>query len=334
MENMKNMKKGIYIAFLCIVTFNTNAEYTAKVYLDNINFKGENNSTPPTGSPNLIVSEMSTGPFYYSSPNIYRVQNTDNSGEPFNIVRLSATMINQADGQELYSYMSQEMYNPNFTSDVDLHAFYGPDIEFPAEGYIDVNIVFKVIYFDNSWNEITSRNKTDTKSYRLIAPNWTPPSEVNLTMNINAETLFGHNGTDLYYGYTEDTSVYNQVYGSGTGNNFTYRSKDFKLNTIIFVDNRGTGYDCSFLGAIRSNSGRDAAMLYSDTDYNNVSFIQIGPYTHNFISTMNSRPNNDASTQYYVDLGNGYSGSSNICNMLDYLKANPTTNINITLNAD
>lgn len=327
------MKKIIYITLLCLMSFNINANYTAKIYIGDIRIKGEETPPPPPqGTAQLIVSDFSSGPFYYSSPNIYRVQNIDNSGEQFNYLRLSATMINQANGQELYSYMSQEIYNPNFTSDVDLHAFYGPNIEFPVEGYIDVNILFKVMYLDNSWNEIESRNKTETKSYRLIAPNWTPPSEVNLTMNINAETLYGHNGTDLYYGYTEDDSIYNQVYGNGTGNNFTYRGKEFKLNTIIFVDNRGTGYNCNFLGAVRSTSGRDAAMLYSDTDYDNVSFIQIGPYTHNFISSLNSRPNKDSSTQYYVDLGNGYSNSPNICNMLDYLKANPATNINIRLN--
>lgn len=328
------MKKIIYITLLCLMSFNINANYTAKIYLNDINIKMKNEepTLPPTGTPQLIVSEISSGPFYYSSPNIYRVQNIDNSGESFNYLRLGATMISQADGQELYSYMSQEIYNPNFSSEIDLHAFYGPNIEFPPEGYIDVDIIFKVMYLDHSWNEIVSRNKTDTKSYRLIEPNWTPPSEVNLTMNINAETLYGYSGTDLYYGYTEDDSVYNQVYGNATGNNFTYRGKNFKLNTIIFGDNRVNGYNCSFLGAVRATSGRDAAMLSADTDYDNISSIQIGPYIHNFISSFNSRPNNDASTQYYVDLGNGYSDSFEICNMLDYLKSNPNTNINIILN--
>ncbi len=329
------MKKRFCILFLLFISVNVNADYTAKIYIDDIKIKGEGEDlTPPSGTSQLIVTENSASPFYYSSPNIYRIQNIDNSGESFNYLRLSATMINQSDGQELYYYTSQEIYNPNFTSDVDLHAFYGPNIEFPVEGYIDVNVLFKVTYFDNNWNEIASRNKTDTKSYRLIAPNWTPPSEVNLTMNINAVTLYGSNGTDLYYGYTEDTSLYNQVYGSGTGNDFTYRGKNFKLNTLIFVDNRETGNSCSFLGAVRSSSGRDAAMLYSDTDYDNVSFIQIGPYIHNFVSTMLSRGDDDAATQYYVDLGDGYNGYSTICNMLDYLKANPTTDINITLNQE
>lgn len=336
------MNKNLVLVALCLIAANVNAienQYTAKVFLEDIKFKNESAVEPDTGLPSLTVTGESASPYYYSSPNIFKVQNKDNTGESFNYLNVIATLKNQSNSDEYYSYYSDAIYAPNFTTNIDMHAFYGSDIEFPVEGYVDVDAIFKVRYLNNSWQEISSRTKTETKSFRLFAPNWTPPSEINLTMNMSPVIFSGFNGNDLSYGYTEDTTIYGQNYGSATGNDFNYRGKDFKLNSIVFTEN---GSDCTFLAAVRSTSGRDAAMLGTDTSYSysnsaQSSSITVGPYSHEFSSTSYSRVSGDNSTQYYTDFGEAYiipSYSPAICDILNYIKTNPTANINIKLNSD
>ena len=149
-------------------------------------------------------------------------------------------------------------------------------------------------------------------------------------MSINGEKLTSYG--QYSFGYTEDTAVYRTNYGSATGNNFTYRGKNFKLDTLVFNDYRDYGGYCSVKAAVRASSGRDAYMLFETNSHPNPAHLEIGPYSYVMYSNSDSRPQSDYGTQYYVGYGNGYNENSTICGILDFLKSNPSTIVKFIIN--
>jgi len=292
-------------------------------------------STPVEEAPAeeyLTVTPLSSSPYYYSSPNVFRIENVDNSEESYNYLRITVRLVNKENGEVLDEIYPEVILDKSFSMNLDLHTFYvyGPEFDFSSIPYLDVSANFELLYYDYNDNVVNSKTKTSTQEFRIYPPEWTLPEPVTLSMSINGEKLTSYG--QYSFGYTEDTAVYSTNYGSATGNNFTYRGKNFKLDTLVFDDFRVEGGVCAVKATVRASSGRDAYMLFETNSDSNPAHLEIGPYSYVMYSNMYTRPQSDYGTQYSVGYGSPYNANSTICDILDYFKSNPSTIVKFIIN--
>ena len=124
-------------------------------------------STPVEEAPAeeyLTVTPLSSSPYYYSSPNVFRIENVDNSEESYNYLRINVKLVNKENGEVLDEIYPEVILDKSFSMNLDLHTFYVyvQEFDFSSIPYLDVSANFELLYYDYNDNVVNSKTKTST----------------------------------------------------------------------------------------------------------------------------------------------------------------------------